>query len=802
MAPGEWHRLSPLVLTFALLATGLSNRATVFAAVPSDEAASDAPTQPAASQNQQPPSQPSRPDLGELNLEQLLEVPAAPAGRAGGTTAPSASGTTILPGSDLSSVATTGELLERAPSVSVRRTSAINMDPRVRGFNSSQINANANGITQLKTRIDIDSQFSQIDPGNVQGLEVITGPYISLYGPGFAFLRADLIAPLRYETGLEYHGSINFSFANNGRQIYNRERFWGGDQDWGFDVSFGLRTGEDYRSGGDPDQLRIPASYRQDDVYFAYSHDLGCCYRMDFNYLRVNLYNVELPGVAYDINGQGTDQFNVRLVRQEDPHGPEQLVLQFWHARTRYDGDANRLAKRQSFSAFLIWEPVPDLTNGTLICDGVSESSGIRALTTLGEAKGPQLTVGADWRRYAQRYQEVNYQADGTVAFGGDFFGIPFSTQNDFGLLAHWVFPVDPGLKLTVGGRLDYVTSFVDRDDVIVLRSDFIGGYRPGFHQPNRLLGMAYATVEIKPDRHWTVTGGLGLAQRMPNLAELYSDEPYVPLVRIGNSFVDGNSRLIPETNLQADLGVRGDWDRLQVGANVFQATVYDYILAVPSNFGDGVPLGVPAITNLQRDISAFRPFASEPNVNLLASTHQLAYQYTNINRASFYGGEVYGEWKLLRWLALNGSAAYVKGTNHDPVRFDDRTKTFLPIKGAEALPNIYPLNGQIGVRIFDPDEIRGQGRWSIEFVTRMVNGQYYVADSLGELTTPGFTVFNVYGYYQWNDAVRFRTSLENLFDRDYAEHGSLVLANPLTRTLGFVREPGFTWTLGVEIRF
>lgn len=761
---------------------------------------------PEASPDSERPAAPApqsrQPDLGELNLEQLLDVPAAPATRGSVSATPTTSGSTILPGSDAASVTTTGELLERAPSVSVRRTSAINLDPRVRGFNPSQINANANGMTQLKTRIDIDSQFSQIDPGNVQSLEVTAGPYTSLYGPGFAFLRADLVAPQRYQHGLEFHGSLNFWFANNGRQIYNRERLWGGDADWGFDVSYGLRTGEDYRSGGDPGQLRIPASYRQDDVYFAYSQDVTSCYRVDFNYLRLNLYNVELPGVAYDINGQETDQFNVRLVRQDDPSGPEQLVLQFWHARTRYDGDSSRLAKQQSFSAFLIWEAVPALTGGILLSNGVSESSGFRALATLGERCTPQLTIGLDWRRYAQRYQEINIGADGEIGFGGDFFGIPYASQEDIGVLVHWAFPVDPALKLTLGGRLDYVSSYIDRDDIIVLRSDFIGGYRPGFEQPSKVLGMLYVTSEVKPADHWTISASVGMAQRMPNLAELYSDEPYVPLVRFGNSFVDGNSRLIPETNLQCDLGLRGEWEALNFSAAAFYATVYDYILAVPSTFGDGVPLGVDAITNLQRDISAFRPFANEPNVNLAASTHQLAYQYTNINRASFYGGELAGEIRLCRWLGLNGSLAYVKATNHDPIRFIEALKAYVPVKGAEALPNIYPLNGQIGVRIFDPAERDGQGRWSIEFVARMVNGQYYVADSLGELTTPGFTVFNIYGYYQWSESLRFRTSIENLFDRDYAEHGSLVIANPLTRTLGFVREPGFTWTVGVEVRF
>lgn len=772
--------------------------------------------QPTTSQQpattQQPTTGAQQPsNLRDLNLEQLLNVPvgsptggqAAGGGTTGGTTTTASGSSISVSGADAGQAASTGQLLDRAPSVSVRRTSAINLDPRVRGFNASQLNANANGITQLKTRIDIDSQFSQIDPGNVQSIEVIDGPYTSLYGPGFAFLKADLIAPQRFECGPEYHGSVNFSFANNGRQVYNRERFWGGGPNWGFDVSYGLRTGEDYRPGGDPGQVRVPASYRQDDVFFAFSQDLTCTTRVEFNYLRLNLYNVELPGVAYDINNQHTDQFNVRLVRQDDPKGPEQMVLQFWHARTPYNGDASRLAKQQSFSEFFIWEPFPQLTGGNLLANGLSESSGLRGLLTFGDAKCPQLTLGLDWRRYAQFYREIDLQADGVNGFDGDIFGIPRSSQENVGVLAHFSLPVDDSLKLTAGGRLDYASTYLDRSDPVVVTTGETGGaFRPGVETPDNFLGMAYATIEIKPTCHLTVTGGLAFAQRMPNLAELYSDEPFVPLVRFGNSFSDANSELEPETNFQIDVGVQGKWDDLTFGAKAFQATVYDYILAVPSNFSTPVPAGVTAPTNLQRDLSAFGITPTTPDINFAASTHSLAYQYTNIDRASFYGFEFVGEYKLNCWMALNGTLAYVKGTNHDPVRFDDATKTYIPTKGAEALPNIYPFNGQIGLRFFEPTDNSTPSRWSIEFVAQMVNGQYYVADSFGEVPTPGFTVFNINAFYQLNQNLRLRTAVENLLDRDYTEHGSLAIANPLTRTIGFVREPGFTWTVGFEAKF
>src|SRR5690606_39219782 len=102
--------------------------------------------------------------------------------------APSASSlnvpATVVENLDFGGIAesSTGGLLDQARSVSVRRTSSVNLDPRVRGYSAEQLAASANGIPQRKTRIDIDSLFSQIDPGIVNNVTVYDGPYTAIYG--------------------------------------------------------------------------------------------------------------------------------------------------------------------------------------------------------------------------------------------------------------------------------------------------------------------------------------------------------------------------------------------------------------------------------------------------------------------------------------------------------------------------------------------------------------------------------------------------------------------------------------------
>ena len=74
-----------------------------------------------------------------------------------------------------------------------------------------------------------------------------------------------------------------------------------------------------------------------------------------------------------------------------------------------------------------------------------------------------------------------------------------------------------------------------------------------------------------------------------------------------------------------------------------------------------------------------------------------------------------------------------------------------VPLGGSEGLPGMYPLNGVLGIRFRDPAE----DRWFVEFGSRMVHRQTFVATSLSEIPTPGFTVFNLRGYYRVNKNLR-----------------------------------------------
>ncbi len=191
------------------------------ASSPAAPAAAASPAAPAAAA----PSLDQLLDMAEHDPGQLTQLPVQT--QSGEQAAPLGSPSSSLNTAEINSAeaTTTGDLLRELPSVYGRRTSGVSIDPRIRGYNSSELNGSANGVTQYKSIQDVDSLFSQIDPGNIQEIRTVDGPYTSLYGPGFAFITADLVSPRRYDQP-ETHISTVFNYDSNGQGFYSRENVW------------------------------------------------------------------------------------------------------------------------------------------------------------------------------------------------------------------------------------------------------------------------------------------------------------------------------------------------------------------------------------------------------------------------------------------------------------------------------------------------------------------------------------------------------------------------------------------------
>jgi len=154
---------------------------------------------------------------------------------------------------------------------------------------------------------------------------------------------------------------------------------------------------------------------------------------------------------------------------------------------------------------------------------------------------------------------------------------------------------------------------------------------------------------------------------------------------------------------------------------------------------------------------------------------------YRNVS-ARLWGAELAGRYALLDSLILDGSLAYVHDRNTD----DNRNLAQIP-----------PLNGQITL-YYRP------GVWHAGARSRFSARQSHIdtASGLDTIKTPAWAVLDLYAGYQLHPQVELRVGIDNLFDRDYAEHVNRAYSGMFGDPSDRVHEPGRTAWAKVNVSF
>ncbi len=751
------------------------------------------PTEPAA---QPAPIQPSPAEAGAAAPTaaglQAVTAPlggvgaAAPAGAPPAATQTSAS---FVSGADAQGRATTdaGDLLREAPSatgVETQRRSPIANESRIRGYHLGQLITEADGEFWFPARQDLDTFLSKIDSGLVRDIIVLKGPYAARYGPGFAFIDIETDPTPRYEHGFEWHGSTLVNYKFNGQQLYGRQGVWGGDNNWGFNISYGQRTASNYETG---DDTRIPSSYDSRDIKASIGISPSRDSRLEFTYLRLDQTDLDFPGQIFDTDFLVTNSYNLRYTLENQEYF-DHFFAEGYYNRTSLHGNAQDPEKRQQIPAL-----------DALSFSGTTEidqaSTGYRTAVTWGKVKCPQLTVGTDFRHLDGELNERDslFLLSGLPCFQGTGvstpnFGIPRNHQNDWGFFVEGILPVNDRLLFKSGGRLDYAHTGIDSFPsgvTCTLVQNTLGSARlvdkTGEFDRDFLLGLAYATGEYKLNPAWTATAGIGHAERAPTETELYAMGPFLAILQQGFTTVIGNPDLNTEKLYQVDLGLKRDYGRLRLGLNGFYAFVNDYITYDALNPQQGI-VKIP----------------TSPLVN-----NALTVKFVNTDWATLSGFEAYGEADATDWLTPFATISFVEGRDqtrdHRGALIINSQAPFNVIPGLgvlgspeEPLAGIGPLEARLGLRLH---EACRNPRYGVEFTARLVAPQNRVATSLGELKSPGFTIYDLRSYWRVRRGVLLTAGIENLFDRFYREHLDL-------RTGLGVYQPGLNGYLGVQLTY
>ena len=273
------------------------------------------------------------------------------------------------------------------------------------------------------------------------------GPYNVLHGPGLAFFDVKLLRAPRYEDGYQSFGSSVLEYQTNGEQWNGRQSFEGGSWDWGYRVGYSHRTGSDYEAG---DGSKFIDSYNSRLPDFALGADLTENSSIDFHYLRLDQTNVEFPGQVFDIDFLVTDAYEIRYA-VEPQRFFDQLRLEVWYNRTRFEGNANSPGKRQQI-------PVLNDFLASGFTDADAMSAGGSTAISWGDVQ-EYLTIGADYRYLKQRLNEIDTLLPSLLTFN---YPIPRSHTSHPGAFIERQLTPNESLTVRTGARVDWVSANAD----------------------------------------------------------------------------------------------------------------------------------------------------------------------------------------------------------------------------------------------------------------------------------------------------------------------------------------------------
>ena len=313
------------------------------------------------------------------------------------------------------------------------------------------------------------------------------------------------------------------------------------------------------------------------------------------------------------------------------------------------------------------------------------------------------------------------------------------------GVFGEATFPVAGGSRIVAGVRGD---GWEATDERVALSLGGMGTV------PNPTAGET---------RRTTLTSGFGRYQRdlasapataFVGLGHVQRFPDYWELVSAGKESVDSVSAFHtrPEKTTQVDTGLVFATERLSASVSAFYSDVDDYIL-----IQTGYPKGMRRVT-VTRNVDA-----------------------------RTWGGEADAAFAITGRWSMTGSLAYTRGENQT----DDLPLAQMP-----------PLEGRTGLNYEDE-------RWSAGLLWRVAAEQSRYALNQGSIVgqdlgrTAGFGVFSLNGAWRPMPGVLVSAGVDNLFDKEYAEHlsrgGALVAGFEQTTR---VNEPGRTVWLKVGAAF
>jgi iron complex outermembrane receptor protein len=588
------------------------------------------------------------------------------------------------------------DYLKTIPGFNVIRKGGTDGDPVFRGMAGSRLNILLDGEQILGGcggRMDPPTAY--VFPSSYDKITLLKGPQSVLYGPGSSAgtVLFERNFAKRTDTGAGFDGSA--MIGSFGRTDVMADVHGGSPDGYARGIYTNSRA-NDYRDGNG---VSVHSNYSRWSANAAVGLTPS-------EGARVELSMAQSDGkAAYadrSVDGSKFARDNVGLKAdwKNSDHGLlDKVEAQLFH--NYIDHVMDSYSMRVGDPASMMAAMNPDRT-----------TTGGRVVGTLNFSDATQLKVGLDAQSNVHtgrtgaapgymgaynlkaRVEDANFQNQGL--FGEMTRNYAEDARVVGGLRVDWWKAQDKRATVDMMGMVANATQNQTRSDTLT----------SGFARYERDV-MANAA---------TVYAGIGHTERFPDYWEAISKESLTTT----SAF---NTR--PEKTNQLDVGMTYRQGDVSGSVSGFYSKVSDFIL-IQSGISKTTMMGTRTGLSVTRNISA-----------------------------ATWGGEASAAWQFAPQWKLDGSLAYVYGSN-------DTDGT--------ALAQVSPLEGRIGTT-YD------NGVWSVGGLLRMVAAQDRFVVNQGNIVgtdigrTGGFGVFSLNGAYRINKGAQISFGVDNLFDKAYAEH-------------------------------
>lgn len=599
--------------------------------------------------------------------------------------------------------------LRETPQVSVVRRGGTNFEPVVQGLRETQLAMVVDGTrTFAAGPARMDSELSHVDPGSIDTVEVVTGPYALEEGAGAmaAIIVRSSEIPLPSEWRV--NGRLGLGWRSNGNGRLGQARVHAGNAAFGLDLRASGDLLDDYRagSGGQPAAL-VPSD--------ASAHQFGTKLRF-----QPAAHQEWLLGGYYD-EQTGVD-YPGRLLTAEH------FLLRAWEARYRLERPekalramrlnaylhkkSHRMSNREKPTASDMPMRMPPFALDVSL-PAESDTAGGAGRVEFVPGDAWRIHAGFDVFRLEQDAQRFIARARDRKLLFDDRVWAGTSLRN----LGAYVFAgrsFDRGeMRGTV--RLDSVASAAG------FPSDYFRAHSGNDLERRETNASASLAGRLDLGGGLAVAGGFGRVVRTANALERYADRFPSTRFQVAAEFM-GDPAIRPESSVQGDLSLawtRGAY-RFHVGGFVRRIGDYITVMADPV-LKKRLPLSPPTV-----------------------------FRYVNGESALFRGWH-FGLSRVADRLELRVQAAKTIA--------DDR-ELMQPVLG------IPPLEVSSTVRFLTRDR-----RFYGQYGMRNVWDQRRVSGARMETPSPGFTLHGLrFGANLWTGATMY-LGLENAGNRRYYEH-------------------------------